>query len=107
MAQFYEEHNVQTIIIVGQDNAYNAATTAFAKSYAQKFNYDSPIRVVADPHFQKVGKAAYHWTTGSAGIPHFIVVDDLMTIHHTDSGIQGAAEALEKITGIGFDFSSL
>ncbi len=104
MANFYRNFNVQTVIVVGQDDDYNPATTAFAKTYQTKYQYNSPMKVVVDPSFKQIGKAAYHWTGGGPGIPHFIVLDYQMKIYQTDSGLVDAAGKLAEITGETFEF---
>lgn len=104
MALFYAEHNVETIIIIGQDNYQNPSTVQFAKSYQSQYDFTDPILAVNDPNFTKISKAVAHWSSGGPGIPHFIVVDHQMEIHWTDTGIEGAAAALAKITGVAYPF---
>ncbi len=104
MAEFYEEHDVQVIMIVGQDNFQNPSTQAFAAQYEKDFNTGDPILTVNDPNFNAVRPAAAHWTGGNPVLPHFIVVDQEMKIHHSAGGLIQAANALEKITGVAFPF---
>jgi hypothetical protein len=100
MAHYYAEHGVQTVVIVGQGNQKEPATTAFATSYQNTYNYDAPIRVVTDPNFQQIKSAAQHWDETGPGIPHFVVLDYKMTIRYTNSGLLDALTVIGELTGV-------
>ena len=82
---------------LGEGNSGNPATTADAKNYEVSHGYaSSPVQVVADPGWQKIGQAVQHPGT-TLPLPYFIVFDSKMNIVYVGGG--GNTAAFEAVTG--------